>query len=177
MGRRGRRLLPLVALVLAASQARAVGWQDAVRTLAQERTKAEMCAGIVRKFGDDGAKARAAVVYGAARGRYDGVIAGLIVALAGGDAPDSLDDLEGQLREGHLELGQFCAGMQKLLPSETGERDWRADIASSAIEPLLKAVQDIYLDYRKRAEMTRKTIQTQLEEAKWPPFASVPPLF
>jgi hypothetical protein len=170
-------LLALAVMLGASAQARAAGWQDAVRTLAQERTKAETCAGIVRKFGDDGAKARAALVYGAARGRYDGVIAGLIVALAGGDAPDSLDDLEGQLRAGHAELGQFCAGAETLLPAASGERDWRADIASSAVEPLVKAAAAIYLDYRKRAEMTRKTIQTQLEEAKWSPFASVPPLF
>ena len=39
---------------------------------------------------------------------------------------------------------------------------------------LIDAVKAIYLDFRAEDRLTRKTIQTQLEAAKWPAFAAIP---
>ena len=53
------------------------GWR-----LAQERTRAETCVVWLKKYGDAASKDRGALAYGQAKAEYDGVIAGLVVALA-----------------------------------------------------------------------------------------------
>ena len=58
-------------------------------------------------MGDDGAEARGSLAYAEAKADYDGVLAGLIVALARGDAPKSLTDLEGQLSQGYAAREAF----------------------------------------------------------------------
>ena len=82
---------------LAAEAPPAIGWQEAVARLAGERTRAEACAGLLRRYGDEAAKAQGQVAYGEAKAEVDGVIAGLTVALARHAEPASLPDLEGRL--------------------------------------------------------------------------------
>ena len=41
------------------------------------------------------------------------------------------------------------------------------------LKPLSEAVAALYNNYRMDNELTRKTIQTQLEAARWPDFAGV----
>jgi hypothetical protein len=170
-------VVALAVLAFAAVGAEAGGWPDAVRRLAHERSLAETCAAIIRKYGDDTQRARGALAYGEAKAEYDGVIAGLVAALAGHQGPGSLDDLQGELQTGFAEREAFCQSARGLLPAANGEKGVIADLAKGAIEPVVQALKDIFLRYRVEGEMTRKTIQAQLEDAKWLPFASVPPLF
>ena len=64
-----------------------INWQEAVARLAQERTQAETCARVLKKYGSAEAVARGTLAYGEAKAEYDGIIAGLTVALARKERP------------------------------------------------------------------------------------------
>lgn len=83
----------------------AIGWQEAVARLAGERTRAETCAGLLKKHGDAAAISRGALAYGEAKAEVDALIAGLVTALAIGKKPTSLPDLEVQLKRGRHGAG------------------------------------------------------------------------
>jgi hypothetical protein len=63
------------------------------------------------------------------------------------------------------------------VPAAPGQKGVIADIAKAAIEqlvkPLSEAIATLYKHHREDEALTRLTIQTQLEAAKWPDFASV----
>ena len=64
------------------------------------------------------------------------------------------------------------------LPNLEGTRDFDlGNILKGAIEQLYKPLSDavaaLYNNCRTDNELTRKTIQTQLEAARWPDFAEV----
>ena len=80
--------------------AQTINWQEAVARLAQEREQAVTCAGLLKKHGDAAALDRGSLAYGKAKAEYDGVIAGLSVALAQRQRPASLGDLEERLGRG-----------------------------------------------------------------------------
>src|SRR4051794_30168182 len=90
----------LLAAPVATAEAPAIGWQEAVARLAAERTRAETCAAVLKKYGDEAAKTKGALAYGEAKAEVDGVIGGLTVALARGTEPGSLPDLEDRLKKG-----------------------------------------------------------------------------
>src|SRR4051794_4067093 len=166
---------------LAAAEAPpAIGWQEAVARLAGERTRAEACAGLLRRYGDEAAKAQGQVAYGEAKTEVDGVIAGLTVALARYAEPASLPDLEGRLGREVGRLDVVCARAKTAAPQEAGAKGGiLADLAAGAVKPLVEAVHALWLDARHAAaendRLTAKTIQTQLEAATWPKFGDVPP--
>jgi hypothetical protein len=165
-------LLPLTAL---AQGTPAIGWQEAVARLAAERTRAETCAALLKKHGDETARSRGGLAYGEAKAEVDAVVAGLVVALAQSAAPGSLPDLEARLRQGVEAREAFCAEVRPLVPAHEGERSLLADLAAGALGPLIEAVQALWLDAREADRLTRKTIQTQIEAAAWPAFAAVAP--
>src|SRR4051795_9120910 len=74
--------LGLLLAVPAVAEAPPIGWQEAVARLAGERTRAEACAGLLLRYGDEAAKAQGGIAYGEAKAEVDGVIAGLTGALA-----------------------------------------------------------------------------------------------
>jgi hypothetical protein len=117
------------------------------------------------------------LAYGEAKANFDGVIAELITALTEGGNPKSLPSLETDLERGATSLGKFCQTVSDLLPSTSGQRGVLADIVKAAVEPLIKALSEgvatIYNNSGKEAALTRETIKTQLEAAKWPNFAEV----
>ena len=80
-----RCLLKLLALSVAgtALHAQEINWQEAVARLARERTLAETCAALLKKYGNRATQARLSMTYGEAKADYDGLIAGLAVALVG----------------------------------------------------------------------------------------------
>jgi hypothetical protein len=84
-----------------------ISWQEAVARLARERTVAETCAALLTKVGEAAAVDRGALDYGAAKAEYDGIIAGLIVALARKGEPASLPDIEARLRRGFAKREAF----------------------------------------------------------------------
>ena len=177
-------LLPLLLLCAAglalAQQALAqqqdVNWQEAVARLAQERTRAETCARLLKKHGDAAAVDRGALAYGEAKAEYDGIVAGLGVALARKEQPASLSDLEGRLRRGFEQREGFCRAAQALLPpAATGEKGVIDGIVKGAVEPLVQALLAIWTRARDEDALTRATIQTQLEATSWPAFAALAP--
>ena len=173
-------LAGLPAGLAAAEAPPAIGWQEAVARLAGERTRADACAGLLRRYGDEAAKAQGQVAYGEAKAEVDGVIAGLTVALARRAEPASLPDLEGRLGREVGRLDAVCARAEAAAPQEPGSKGGvLADLATGAVKPLVEAVQALVLDARHAAaeddRLTAETIKTQLGAATWPKFGDVPP--
>lgn len=154
-----------------------IDWQEAVARLTRERALAETWAAALHR---NRAKLPAAgidqlaTIYGEARAEFEGVISGLIVVLARGKQPASLPDLEARLTRGVQRREAFCAGASALLPPRAGERSIVADIVKGALGPLIEAVKSLYLRHKDDDALLRKTIETQLEAARWPDFARVP---
>ena len=153
-------------------------WADAVAELAGVRTKAETSAARLKKFGDSGHIALGEEIYADAKGEADAVIAGLIVALSAKGKPQSLSSLQERVERAVTGLARLRELANSQLPKMEGTKESGVgDILKGAIEQLLKPLSDavaaIYNNYRADNELTRKTIQTQLEAAHWPDFAQV----
>ena len=161
----------------AASQPATISWPEAVAQLTGERAKAETCVALMKKYGDDAQIARGQLTYTTAKADSDAVIAGLITTLSAGQAPVSLSSLQTKLSSGVSGLVEFCRTVSNLLPNTGGQKNVVTDIAKVAIEPLLKMLSDgvsaLYNNHRTDDALTRRTIQTQLEAARWPTFSEV----
>jgi len=155
--------------------AQEINWQEAVSRLARERTLAETCAGLLKKYGDPATQARLLVSYGEAKAEYDGVIAGLAVALARKGRPESLPDLQGKLQRGFDEREAFCRSVDPLVPKTQGQKGPIAEIVEGAVKPVIEALVAIWSRTRDDDALMRKTIQTQLEATSWPAFDKVAP--
>jgi hypothetical protein len=156
-----------------AAHAQEIDWQEAVARLARERTLAETCVALLRKYGDQAAQARGTLAYGDAKAEYDGVIGGLVVALARKGQPQSLPDLQARLQHGFDKRQAFCLSVEPLVPKSQGEKSPIADIVSGVVKPLTDAVVAIWSRTRDDDALIRKTIQTQLEATSWPAFDKV----
>jgi hypothetical protein len=112
-----------------------------------------------------------------AKADADAVIAGLITALSAGQAPVTLASLQTKLSSGVSGLHDFCGTVSNLVPNTVGQKNVVIGIAKVAVEPLLKMLSDgvsaLYNDHRTDDALTRRTIQTQLEAARWPAFSEV----
>src|SRR3954453_19858015 len=115
-------LAGLPAGLAAAEAPPAIGWQEAVARLAGGRTRAEACAGLLRRYGDEAAKAQGQVAYSEAKAEVDRVIAGLTIALARHAEPASLPDLEEQLGREVTKLDAVCARAKAAAPQEVGTK-------------------------------------------------------
>jgi hypothetical protein len=171
-------LLVLLALTgTAIGQPATISWPEAVAQLTGERAKAETCVALMKNYGDDAQVARGQLTYTAAKADSDAVIAGLITALSTGQAPVSLPSLQGKLSSGVSGLVEFCRTVSNLLPNIGGQKDVVTDIAKVTIGPLLAMLSDgvsaLYNNHRADDALTRRTIQTQLEAARWPAFSEV----
>jgi hypothetical protein len=155
-----------------------IGWQEAVSRFAAERTRAETCAALLKKHGDEAAKSQGALAYGEAKAEVDGLIAGLITVLAQDvhAAPASLPELEAKLQHAFAGREAFCATVLPLVPpARPGEKNLITALLGEAVGPLIEAVQALVLDAREADRLTAKTIQNQLEAASWLAFAAVAP--
>jgi hypothetical protein len=130
---------------------------------------------LLRKYGDQANQARGSILYGEAKAEYDGVIAGLAVALARKGQPESLPDLQDRLQRGFDKREAFCRSVEPLIPNGHGEKGPIADLVRGAVKPLTDAVVAIWSRVRDDNALMRKTIQTQLEATAWPSFDKVPP--
>jgi hypothetical protein len=180
---RGAVLFVLASLLvrtgLAFSQPSEITWPDAVAQLAGERSKAETCVALVKKYGNGAQIAHAELTYTDAKADSDAVIAGLIAVLSASQAPASLSSVQAKLNGSVTGLAEFCGTVANLLPNTTGQKNVLTDIAKVAIGPLLKMLSDgvsaLYNNHRADDALTRGTIKTQLEAARWPAFSKVPP--
>ncbi len=167
----------LMPVAVAIGQPATMTWPEAVAQLTGERTKAETCVALLRKYGDAAQLARGQLTYANAKADADAVIAGLIIALSAGQQPASLSSLQAKLSSGVSGLVEFCGAVADLLPSAAGQKSVLTDIAKAAVEPLLKMLSEgvsaLYSNYRTDDALTRRTIQTQLEAARWPVFSEV----
>jgi hypothetical protein len=108
-------LLLAVGMAGTAAHAQEINWQEAVARLAQERTQAETCAGVLKKYGDHTTIDRRSITYGEAKAEYDGVIAGLTVALARNQQPASLPSLQDRLQRGFEKREALCSARARRL--------------------------------------------------------------
>jgi hypothetical protein len=174
----GLGLVACAVPVEAHAAAGAPSWQDAVAELAGERTKAATCVRLLKRNAkDDQAMLdRGELSYGEAKGEMDAVIAGLITAVASHEEPASFSTLELRLNRG-IELREaFCAEVRELLPpAEAGSKGVWDTLIGGMAGPGVELVKQLYEDYRDSGELTRRTIETQLEATRWPAFAAVSP--
>ena len=181
---RATSFLALLALFALAdsliAQPAAISWPDAVGKIAGERAKAEACVALMKKYGDNAQKARGQITYTNAKADFDAVIAGLITVLSARQTPASLSNLQEKLSSGASGLSQFCDTVINLLPKTAGqtEKGVGIDILKAIpLEQLLKMLSDgvsaLYTNSRGDDALTRRTIQTQLESARWPAFSEV----
>jgi hypothetical protein len=175
--RPGVFLALLVLTGSALSQPATITWPEAVAQLAGERAKAETCVALVKKYGNEAQIGRAQLTYANAKADADAVIAGLLTALSVGQTPASLSSLQAKLSSGISGLVEFCDTVRKLLPDTAGQKNVITGIAQVTIGPLLKMLTDgvsaLYTNHRNDDALTRRTIQTQLEAARWPAFSEV----
>jgi hypothetical protein len=164
------------------SQPASISWPDAVGQIAGERAKAETCVALMKKYGDDAQKARGQITYTDAKADFDAVIAGLITVLSAGQTPASLSSLQAKLSSGESGLVEFCGTVINLLPKTAGQADKSVivDIAKAIplaqlLKMLSEGVSALYNNHRSDDALTRRTIQTQLESARWPAFSEVKP--
>ncbi len=170
----------LITVLTGISRAEDIGWPEAVDRLAGERSKAETCAASFKEYASPQQRSKGELAYRLAKANYDGVIAGLETALAGGETPKGLPGLESELERGALALGQFCQMANDVLPNNSGQKGIVEDIVKGATEPVIDALKEaasfLFKYYIIEPDaLKRGTIKTQLEAAKWPSFAEVKP--
>jgi hypothetical protein len=173
--RRWLLLLLAMGLVGTPLHAQEINWQEAVARLARERTLAETCVVLLKRYGDKAAQDRGSVAYGEAKAEYDAVVSGLVVALARKAQPESLPDLQVRLQRGFDKREVFCRSVEPLLPKTQGEKSPITDIVGGAVKPVIDAIVAIWSRTRDDDALMRKTIQTQLEATSWPAFDKVAP--
>jgi hypothetical protein len=155
-----------------------LSWPEAVGQIAGQRTKAETCVALMKRYGNDAQIARGQLTYADAKADFDAVIAGLIAALSAGQTPASLPSLQAKLTSGVSALLEFGNMVSNLLPDTPGQKGVMDELAKIIpIEPLLKMLSEgvsaLYSNHRNDDTLTRRTIQTQLEAARWPTFSEV----
>jgi hypothetical protein len=151
-------------------------WANEVAQLAGMRTKAETSAAVIKKFGGSGHVARGLMIYSDAKAEVDAVIAGLIVALSAKGQPERLSSLEERVEQAVIGLAKLRNMAESQIPKLEGMKSF-GDILRGEIEPLMHPLSDavaaLYNNYRAEDELTRKTMQTRLEAARWLDFAQV----
>jgi hypothetical protein len=79
-------------------------------------------------------------------------------------------------------LAEFCNSVSDIISNiiPTGQKDVWSTLATIVdfkkfVKPLSDAVAALYNNHRSDKALTRRSIQTQLEAARWPDFAEVEP--
>jgi hypothetical protein len=173
-------ILPLVGVSNALAQgggATPMGWPDATANLIQLKTTSETCVSIIKQYGNVNQKAHARLEYGSAEGNANAVISGLEVALFSSGKITDLQTLQSNLKLASDEVKESCNIASAMIPSTKGHKGVVDEIAKAAIEPLVKAVSDgiaaLYNNHRADKDLTKRTIQTQLEAAKWQDYDKI----
>lgn len=169
--------LALLAAVPGNGRAQEVmGWQEAVVSLASERTRAEACVALLKAHaaGQSQVLTEGEFTYTQAKADMDGVIAGLVVALAEDDAPLSFDSMRVQLEQAVALRQAFCEKAVALAPPDAGTKALATDVLAKVLGSLIDAAKEIYLKHNEDDALARKTIQTQVEGTRWRAFGEIP---
>lgn len=156
-------------------------WPEAVAPLAAGKTMAGACVALLKRYGTAAQIANGQLTYTTAKSDADAVIAGLVTALETSESTVSLPSLQSRLNKGVSGLDQFCNSVKGILPAEppTKEKGLGDALAiiKEAIPPILTAAIDgvatLYNNHRNDAALIRKSIQADLQSAKWPDFSAV----
>ena len=119
------------------------------------------CGVLLKTYGDGGQIACGQLTYASAKADFDSTIAGLITTLSAGQAPKTLSNLQTKITSGVTGLREFCDTARNLIP------------IGDLLKMLSGSVSTLYTDYRSDDALTRKTIRSQLEAARWPAFSEV----
>ena len=152
-----------------------VGWQETVTALTAERGRAMTAVGLIQRLGGEGDKATAELTYGEGKAEADAVVSGLVVALEQGKGANDLASLETRLAKVVAARQALAERARALVGDQAGEKGVLIDLFSDALPYLLTAVGALWTQFTARDALTRKTIVTQLEAARWPPFAEIEP--
>ena len=178
--RLGTRYVGALAMLIAfmrMGHAGGIGWPEAVARLTEERSKAEICVASLKGHGNADQVSRGRLTYDSAKAHFDGVIAGLILALSGAADPHSLSSLQAELEGGASDLAAFCKTVDDLPSPMSEQKSLLGEALKEAIEPmtepLSEAIAALYNSFRGNKAATRMTICTELETAKWPNFDEV----
>jgi hypothetical protein len=172
-------LIALLAQVGSAlSRSATMTWPDAVAQLTAERTKAETCVALFKRYGNDAQLAGSETMYTQARADSEAVIAGLTTVLSMARELESLTSLQTRLRRSASGLQEFCDSVSKVIPKTDGQKGVLADLAkvlpqAALLKMLSDGVSALYTNHRDDDALTRATIKTQLEAARWPAFSEV----
>jgi hypothetical protein len=152
-----------------------MGWPEAVAALAAERTRAETCVRLLKRYagGDAAALSRGELAYVDAKADVDAVVRGLIVVLAQRGTPPHLADLETRLTRGVKAREAFCRKVTALVPPDPGTRNLLVQLGGTFLKTLLEAARTLYKVVTEQDRLLRQTIQTQLEATQWSAFADI----
>jgi hypothetical protein len=151
-----------------------MSWQQAVAALTAERERAETAARIVKRLGDAATVARAERAYGDGKAETDAIVAALTVALAENREPETLAALEARLHRATAARETIAREADACAARAPGEKAIvEAILGSAVLVALTKALTTLYLRHRDDEALTRKTIETQLQAARWADFASL----
>ena len=152
-------------------------WPEATAQIVKLRTISETCVSIIKQYGNAAQKGQTRLDYGDAKANADAIIAGLTVALYADGKSDSLPSLQKDLQTASNDVQSFCGTASKILPASSRHKGVVDELAKASIEPLIKAVSDgiaaLYNNHRNDKELVKKTIQAQLEAAKWQDFDKI----
>jgi hypothetical protein len=157
------------------------GWPAAIAPLAAERKFAEQCVALLKNYGNDAQIANGQFAYAKAKADDDAVISGLITALSTGATPASLPELQVRVDLSSKALDDFCNSVKGILPvpaAGTRDRDiWTAllTVVPDVLKKIPEGIAALYHDHRSDDALTRATIRTQLEAAKWRDFEQIEP--
>ncbi|HEX8166076.1 MAG TPA: hypothetical protein VF601_09845 [Beijerinckiaceae bacterium] len=152
----------------------AIGWPEAVGRLVGDRSRAETCIALLKRHGNEAQVSRGQLAYAGAKADNDFVVSGLLTVLALDRTPVSLPELDTRLQRGTAALADFCRMVSEIIPAASGEKGLLIEFAKGAVaQSLTGGFAGLYNSQPRNDELARRTIQTQLEAAKWPDFTEV----
>lgn len=165
----------LCALVALAPGLAAADWDEAVTTLAAEKTRAETCVSIFKRHAaaDPAALSKGELAYTDAKAEVDAVIASLALSLAKGEEIEDFDAVLMRLAVGASARKGFCKTAMALVEEQTGTRAGLGDALGDVLASLIEAAKDIYIYHEEEDVLERKTIQTQIEAKTWDDFSAI----
>lgn len=171
----GRVLGGLCCLFIVGTAANAqVEWREAVARINAERSKIVGCAAQLRATGTDAQQKAGAAAYAKAKAVMDGVLDDIVAALSGNAATVDAKAIEARLQAGMSARIEFCKTAEANAP-KGGEKQIFQDVYTDTLKPTMDAVLSLF-GRRTAPASERKTVTTQLEAARWPEYASVPPV-